>query len=145
MTNRRTELDSSSTQGEEMHCLCKMCPWCVCIILYEGLIFFVWLEMNEADSSQLRDYKVVSIAVLVRRSFWWTWRGAERLPVSAGSGESRWHAFGHAREKEKSPQWKDQGECTLFQPMSKSMYFESLHLISLTAENQEAWTHYVST
>lgn len=28
------------------------------------------LEVNEADSSQLRDYEVVYIAVLVRRSFW---------------------------------------------------------------------------
>jgi len=66
-----------------------MCPWSVCITLYKGLIFFVWLEMDEADSSQLRDCKVVCIAVLVRRSFWWTWRGAERLLVSAGSGVLR--------------------------------------------------------
>lgn len=32
-------------------------------------MFFVRLEMKEADSSQLRDYKVVGVAVSVR-SFW---------------------------------------------------------------------------
>lgn len=34
---------------------------------------------------------------------------------------------------------------SLFLPMSKSVYFESLHLLYVTAKNEEAWTHYVST
>lgn len=69
MINRRTQLNSSSIQNEEMHCLSKMCPWCVYCFVYRPHILCL-LEMNEADRLQLRDCKVVYIAVLVSRSFW---------------------------------------------------------------------------
>lgn len=43
------------------------------------------------------------------------------------------------------PDEKIRENISLFLPMSKSIYFESLHSVCVTAENEEPWTHYVRT
>lgn len=126
-----------------MHCLSKMCSWCVCIALCTGLIFFVcwkWMRQIAHSSGTLRLSTLLSWHRGVSSELGEELRGWQSLHALDSQG---WHAIVCDRKKEKSSQW-NQGDCiSVSTGLNDS--FERLHSVYVSAENKEAWTHYSST